>query len=427
MYALTSYINADPEARAWLNGKPDPWGMKVNPNYRKIALPVNNWPLLDSFEPLDEYQPGRIDCLYANPVPWLPLVAAPTARLANIAQDMQFAIAQTQTTCVLPSPIPGSLAGAKMVASGRESAGNRTMFGVVSLGDAQRDGLSLASLETTSSVSPAKQITDGSGRTFVAPGDASLRAAGKSLVPDRKTGTWTVPYSSLRTSSADAGAYPGTMPVYAAIPTEGLNRTDAKDFGEFLTFAAGEGQRSGSKAGDLPAGYLPMTAANGLGSLADYTSCAARAVAAQQGTVPLVTQNRCPITAGQTSPTQSGPPANSGTGNTARNPGGNTTGGDTTGGDTTTGGTGGGGTTGGNITGTGTTGGTTTPNSKAPGTTHSPSTTPGSVAASPVAATTPSIGAGVTGLALPLLFAIAILGGVGALVTRMSSGKRSGR
>jgi len=48
VYALTSYINADPEARGWLNGTPDQWGMKVNPTYQKIALPVYSWPLLDA-------------------------------------------------------------------------------------------------------------------------------------------------------------------------------------------------------------------------------------------------------------------------------------------------------------------------------------------------------------------------------------------
>ena len=42
IYALTSYINADPEARAWLNGSPDPWGMIVNPNYKGITLPTSS-------------------------------------------------------------------------------------------------------------------------------------------------------------------------------------------------------------------------------------------------------------------------------------------------------------------------------------------------------------------------------------------------
>src|SRR5262249_6364026 len=31
IHALTGYLNADPEARAFLDGRPDPWGMVVNP------------------------------------------------------------------------------------------------------------------------------------------------------------------------------------------------------------------------------------------------------------------------------------------------------------------------------------------------------------------------------------------------------------
>jgi len=40
IWALTSYINADPDARAWLDGAPDNYsGMVVNPAFRGYALP----------------------------------------------------------------------------------------------------------------------------------------------------------------------------------------------------------------------------------------------------------------------------------------------------------------------------------------------------------------------------------------------------
>ena len=53
IHAITAYINADPDARAWLDGTPDPWGMVVNPNYQgdKLVLPTYSWPLMDTFEP----------------------------------------------------------------------------------------------------------------------------------------------------------------------------------------------------------------------------------------------------------------------------------------------------------------------------------------------------------------------------------------
>lgn len=421
MYALTSYINADPEARAWLDGKADPWGMVVNPNYKKITLPTDSWPLLDSFEPTDEYQPGRIDCLYANPVPYLPLVAAPTSRLAYIGQDLQFALSQSQTVCQLPSQNTGSLVGSKMVAVGRESVGTRTIFGVVSLGDAKREGLSLASLQSQSSVSPTSAITSTSGRTFVAPSSTSMRAAAATLEPDSTSGVWPIPYSTLRSSTAGKNAYPGTMVVYAAVPTEGLPATDARDLGTFLYFTSDEGQHPGTGQGDLPDGYLPMTSANGLGQLADFTSCAANAVAQQTGKVPSMTGSHCaanlaaPSSEDRTRTTHSGgSPGNKTTNSSGNTAGNTTTGGDTTGGSTTAGGS----VTGGGATG----GGTQPPNSKTPTSKTSSSSAPGDVAASPVAATTPSVGSGFFGLALPLLFAVAIIGGVGALVTRLRSG-----
>ena len=33
------------------NGTPDQWGMVVNPAYKGIPLPVDQWPLLSTFEP----------------------------------------------------------------------------------------------------------------------------------------------------------------------------------------------------------------------------------------------------------------------------------------------------------------------------------------------------------------------------------------
>ena len=79
------------------------------------------------------------------------------------------------------------------------------------------------------------------------------------------------------------------MVVYAAIPTSGLPAADATDYAALLTFAAGPGQTPGSGVGQLPPGYLPLTAADGLGGLAAYTLAAATDVAAQNGQVPALT------------------------------------------------------------------------------------------------------------------------------------------
>ena len=406
--ALSSYINADPEARGWLNGTADPWGMVVNPRYKKMSLPVNNWPLLDTYEPLDEYQLGRIDCLFAAPTPYLPLVAAPTARLFSIGQDVEFSIAQSQTRCVLPSPIPGSLAGAKMVAQGRQSVGYRFMLGTVSLGDAAREGLSLASLQTTNTGSTTATFTDTSGRTFVAPTSAGLQAAAKLLTPDTTNGVWTLPYSSISTSTADNTAYPGSMLVYAAVPTKGLpSAALAKAYGEFLTFAAGPGQRPGTAQGDLANGYLPLTSANGLGVQAAYTLAAAGAVTQQKGYLPSLTNPVPP------------PPITTPSGSNS------------SGGQTTSSNGGSSGNTGGNTNGGGSPSGSTLATSSSgkghPYASSSRSASPSSSGATVLAGKTATLGSGVGGWALPILLLVALVSGAAAAATRLfARGQRVG-
>lgn len=271
--ALTTYINDDPDARAWLNGQPDPWGMVVNPVYKGIQLPVDQWPLLDTFEPTQYYQSDLNDCLYNNPVPFLPLVADPAETLEDVSEDMQFAIAQPETTC---QQTAGTSLGEKLVVAGRQTTGYRFMIGITSLGDAQRYDLNTAALAT-------------GPNTYVAPTPTSLHAAAVMLKPDPNTGTWPIPYQSIETSGSSA--YPGAMVVYAAIPTEGLPATDAQDYATFLDFASTAGQTPGYGVGQLPPGYLPMTKANGLIELAAYTQAAAKAVAAQKGALPSLTGN----------------------------------------------------------------------------------------------------------------------------------------
>ena len=282
-YALTSYINSDPDARAWLNGEPDPWGMVVNPNYKGIDLPIDSWPLLDTFEPPKLYASDTNDCLYNNPVPYLPLVAAPLPRFAQITQAMQFS--QANSTVVCQQIADSTSEGEKLVPTGRQTAGFRFMIGVTALADAARYQLDAASLLTHVDADAPAAFTSASGRTFVAPNNASMLATARLLKPDAKSGTWPIPYDALRGSSG-SGAYPGTMVVYAALATKGLSKTDASDYSRLVDYLATTGQEPGSGNGQLPPGYLPMTKADGLASLASYALVASKAVAAQKGASP---------------------------------------------------------------------------------------------------------------------------------------------
>ncbi|MFI5428661.1 hypothetical protein [Aeromicrobium sp. UC242_57] len=106
VWAMTSWIDADPEARAWLDGAADPWGMKVNPNYRGIELPVENWPLLDEFIAPDA---SVNPCYRETPSPYLQLVANPTATLNSILVNLQFGLSSVRTGCAYDGNDPTSL------------------------------------------------------------------------------------------------------------------------------------------------------------------------------------------------------------------------------------------------------------------------------------------------------------------------------
>jgi hypothetical protein len=76
-------------------------------------------------------------------------------------------------------------------------------------------------------------------------------------------------------------AYPGTMPVYAAVPTSGLTKSEAADYASLLRFAATDGQTPGDGVGNLPPGYAPLPQV-----LRDFTTQVANDVATQDGKVP---------------------------------------------------------------------------------------------------------------------------------------------
>ena len=295
IWALTSYINADPEARAWLNGQPDPWGMVVNPNYQDIALPVESWPLLDSFELPQSYIDSENNPCYSySPSPYLALIANPLSLMSSIVQDIQFAISNVDIAC--PNGVPDDVSTLRLSVQGRQQPGFRFVLGVTSVSAAHRYNLQAAELQTSLDHPDLHaQFSDGTGRTFVAPDNAGLRRAATLLRPDEANRTWDFDYADLRTT-AGQGAYPGVMPVYADVPTSGLTHSTAAHLAQLLTYIAGSGQVAGTRNGELPPGYLPLTAANGLAAFSDYTRRAADAIAAQDGTVPKLKAPPAPTT-----------------------------------------------------------------------------------------------------------------------------------
>ncbi|WP_310529730.1 hypothetical protein [Nocardioides sp.] len=261
METLTSYIAGDRSAMEWVNGKPDQWGMKINPKYKKIELPIPLWPLLDDF-----VAPSEQECYTQNPAPYFTQLAAPVTSLRKIAEAVLDAWPNVQTKCersVSTDPW-------KIGRIDRQGVGSRMMLGIVSTGDARRFGLHEASLETTSD-------------HYVAPTDAAMVKA-ISLAEPAKSGD--APFTlEMKDVVKARSAYPGTMIVYTAALTHGLAKADATKVSEFIDIATTEGQRAGYGNGELPPGFLALKKTGATAPLFKQAHSVAVSIAKQNGKV----------------------------------------------------------------------------------------------------------------------------------------------
>ncbi|WP_180936050.1 hypothetical protein [Nocardioides ungokensis] len=80
---LTEWIAQDKDAMDFIAGKPDPWGMKVNPSYEGLDLPTAEWPLLDTYVP----ETGS-ECMQQNPMTYFSALAAPVTTLPKVAMAL---------------------------------------------------------------------------------------------------------------------------------------------------------------------------------------------------------------------------------------------------------------------------------------------------------------------------------------------------
>lgn len=290
IYALTSYIAADPDAMAFLAGQPDPWGMTVNQAYKGITLPVGEWPLLDPWV-LPNYPAG---CEGTASAAWFPRVSAPVSYLSSAASAV-LDTWPTATTGGKTLNLPDGTIQCVASRVDRQSFGARFILGLSALGDAERYGLHAASLFTGGTVN-----ADGVDATFVSPDDASLEAAVSVASQEAPGGVFTVDSSALRSVPE---AYPGTMIVHAAAKLSGLSATSAAQVATFIRTATTEGQVSGQDVGQLAAGYLPLTNSGSTAPLFASAQLVAAAIEGQTGRVSApATSTPAPSASSGTSP-----------------------------------------------------------------------------------------------------------------------------
>jgi hypothetical protein len=253
---LTDYIAHDKRAMAFVDGRPDPWGMKVNPAYRGLRLPRSEWPLLDTYVPKTQN-----DCRKKHPAVYFNELAAPVSTMSTIAESILDAWPQIQTRCDFDL----STNSFKLGRIDPQPYGSRFMLGVVTLGDVARYGLRSAALETR----PGK---------YVAPTKSSLSAAVRLAKQARPLAPFSMDMRGLRSGSA----YPGSMIVYTAARLQNLDRSDADKVAQFIRVSSTQGQHPGSGNGQLPQGFLPIRDRGVTKKLYVSAQQVAAAVAAQE-------------------------------------------------------------------------------------------------------------------------------------------------
>ncbi|MFE4537281.1 hypothetical protein ACFRKB_19710 [Streptomyces scopuliridis] len=235
---LWRYLQSNAEARDFLRGEPDPWGMKVNPFYRTLGLDTDaplDFPKADTTETHATLPDNGVE----RTIAYGQLEKSP---YSNDMHDGALRVRRGATGATfLPALDPNSPQGIKLVASD-SLPGTRQAYGIVDAASASRYELDIAALPNA----------DGD---YVRPtADSMLKAVAR--MPDSPVAGVKAPSPA----TAKSGAYPLTAVVYAMAPVD--QPVDARqDYARLIRYAAGAGQTQGLTPGELPPGYAPMTKA----------------------------------------------------------------------------------------------------------------------------------------------------------------------
>ena len=229
---LWRWVASDQDARDFIAGLPDPWGMRVNPFYQGAEIPRDDFPKVDPY------------CDYSQNFQGIPLPPLCTLDNHPYAQDFHDTarsanrgdtLAKNQGTDN-PRPVHYAKTPAQL-------SGQREVLAVTDTTSAARYGVITAKLRNAAG-------------KFVAPTKAGLTAG---LATMQKTAVPGVLTSDPE--STNKAAYPLTTVSYAVTAPNKLTKAEATDYAKFIRYAVGDGQKPGTGQGNLPDGYLPLTTA----------------------------------------------------------------------------------------------------------------------------------------------------------------------
>ncbi len=251
-WELTRWIAANKPAKAFADGSFDPWGEHVNTDYLDMALPTNSLNSMDPYPPIAH----RYTPVY------------PLSQVAQYQVDNWYPATDWTKD---PEGNYDKL--------DPETTGDRALFAIMDEADAAAFQL------------PVAAIRNAAGK-YVLPTDANMSAALTDMQTSRNKIT-----QSLSMTAKTKNAYPLTMVIYAMVPTGGISKHKAAKIAQWLDYIAGPGQHSGAQSGQLPVGYLPLTA-----KMRAQTLKAAQEVLDQTGNSPHKKSSPSPSTSPTATP-----------------------------------------------------------------------------------------------------------------------------
>jgi hypothetical protein len=249
--AVWSYIVSDPEAVAFLSGQPDPYGTVVNPWYSTDpAINPSGTPFLAHATPGDASSPlvPKDNFPKADPLEYTPANQGPinVVTWRPYANDLgTVAYLTLRGDAQGPGAWDPDSTPPKYGKSTRMTPGFQSLLGLTDASASSRYQVVTANLRN-----PAGSFVGATTDAMLTAASAMSAIGGNGQV-----------LSFVPTSSAAAGApgaYPLTMPVYAAANPAMTDASLRANYADFIRYAATDGQVPGPELGDLPAGYAPI-------------------------------------------------------------------------------------------------------------------------------------------------------------------------
>jgi len=243
-----TYIMSDAEGRDFMAGKPDPFGMKINPWFSTdskinpsgtaFEAPNLGFPKSDPVEKPDTTQGGASISGPINVVTWRPYLSDFEEGAKATLTGNAFELGAWDLNKTPPA----------FAKTPRSPLGSRRVIALTTTPAAERYQSFQAALRN-----PAGE--------FVSPSLASLQDAHNAMTPsEANKGVYELSFDSQEAKNA-SGAYPLAVPIYAAINPEQSDSDTRIAYADLIKFAVSEGQNPGTELGDLPPGYAPLNSA----------------------------------------------------------------------------------------------------------------------------------------------------------------------